>query len=300
MVSVYLLCGTALIADEPAGSRDYPLIERYPGSEIAAYAREAKASYRLPAGPLRDGKPDKTLPLTGVLTRITYHAPTNASAPEVYRFFAAELADAGFATLYAASGEQLSRYTDWSDAFYPDDHGVTGETINQHFIAAKRAQPTEIYAALYVAQGMYAYPVVQLDIIETKTPAQNKAKTASLLQRRIERYRYAVIPALELDEATGEVTAGSAKALQEIAETIAAFPQKHFYVVGHTDNAGGFSASMERSRRLADAVVRSLVSRYNVPAAQVTAQGVGPLCPVDETASVAGRRAGARVELVAP
>ena len=87
--------------------------------------------------------------------------------------------------------------------------------------------------------------------------------------------------------------------LDEIAKLIALQPTLRLYVVGNTDNVGEFAGNMALSRQRADAVVATLVKGYNVPAARLRAEGIGPLSPVESNASESGRAKNRRVELVA-
>jgi len=55
---------------------------------------------------------------------------------------------------------------------------------------------------------------------------------------------------------------------------------------------------MDLSRRRADAVAKALTTKYQIAAARLTAEGVGPLAPVASNDSEDGRAKSRRVELV--
>jgi len=68
------------------GSKDHPLISRYPGSVISKYLTKEFDEFTLPLGPVVDeGKFTKSQPLEGKITRIVYLAPAGRSVVEVFR-----------------------------------------------------------------------------------------------------------------------------------------------------------------------------------------------------------------------
>ncbi|NCO20747.1 MAG: OmpA family protein [Rhodobacterales bacterium] len=85
-------------------------------------------------------------------------------------------------------------------------------------------------------------------------------------------------------------------------ETLAGFLHDHpdlaVTLVGHTDSAGGLPGNIALSRRRAEAVRTALIRLYDVPAAQVSAEGVGYLAPRATNATEGGRHANRRVEVV--
>jgi OOP family OmpA-OmpF porin len=67
------------------------------------------------------------------------------------------------------------------------------------------------------------------------------------------------------------------------------------YVVGHTDNVGGYEYNMGLSQRRAEAVVKELTTRHGIPATRLRAVGPGPVTPApNETEE--GRAKNRRVE----
>lgn len=57
-------------------------------------------------------------------------------------------------------------------------------------------------------------------------------------------------------------------------------PSLRLYIVGHTDNVGGFDYNVGLSERRAAAVVKALTGRDGIAAARFRAAGVGMLAPV--------------------
>lgn len=86
--------------------------------------------------------------------------------------------------------------------------------------------------------------------------------------------------------------------LGEIAKLLRAEGGLGLYVVGHTDDVGGYDHNRRLSTRRAKAVVDALTVRFGVPAARLHAAGVGFLAPVASNTSEEGRARNRRVELV--
>jgi len=85
--------------------------------------------------------------------------------------------------------------------------------------------------------------------------------------------------------------------LDEFAQQIG--QQKHYIVQvqGYTDNVGDASYNAQLSRRRADAVIRYLASKYNVPPFRIYIIGMGEDNPVAENNHSAGRAKNRRVDV---
>nr|WP_300988904.1 OmpA family protein [Thiocapsa sp.] len=88
-------------------------------------------------------------------------------------------------------------------------------------------------------------------------------------------------------------------ALDEIVRLLSAQPAVNLYVVGHTDNVGGYESNLSLSRARAEAVVAALLSRADVDRARLVPAGVADLAPVASNATESGRAMNRRGELVA-
>src|ERR1019366_10731945 len=122
------------------GSKDHPLISRYPGSYIAKYLTKEFDEFALPLGPVVDeNKITKSQPLEGKITRIVYVAPAGRSVLEVFRNYQGALKKAGFETLFTCgpqdclgSGGSTGRVygSGENDSYWGPDHGI-------HYASAK-------------------------------------------------------------------------------------------------------------------------------------------------------------------
>ncbi len=107
----YLLMALTSIAakgqgQDAEGSKDHPLISRYPGSIIGAYFQKDFDEFTLPLGKLADEKFAKSQHLEGKLTRIVYAAPEGRSVLEVFRNYQGALKKARFETLFTCGPQE--------------------------------------------------------------------------------------------------------------------------------------------------------------------------------------------------
>jgi outer membrane protein OmpA-like peptidoglycan-associated protein len=84
--------------------------------------------------------------------------------------------------------------------------------------------------------------------------------------------------------------------LDQVAQTLAAYPSTFIDVYGHTDPSGGDAINVPLSQNRAQSVANYLASRGVTPARMAT-QGFGSSRPVADNGSEAGRAANRRVEI---
>ncbi len=93
------------------------------------------------------------------------------------------------------------------------------------------------------------------------------------------------------------IKSGSDKELTLLVSYLKENAAVQIFVVGHTDHTGNFAHNIKLSKERAQAVVAYLVSKGISPN-RLTAEGVGPLCPVGTNKSEDGRKKNRRVEIV--
>lgn len=90
----------------------------------------------------------------------------------------------------------------------------------------------------------------------------------------------------------------SDETLVQLAQALKAFPSWRFRIEGHTDAIGNDASNLTLSKRRAEAVRGALVTRFDVPAAQLTTDGYGEKRPRQTNDTDVGRARNRRVELV--
>lgn len=285
------------------GSKDHPLISRYPSSVIGAYFHKEFDEFTLPLGKLADEKFTKSQHLEGKVTRIVYAVPEGRSVLEVFRNYQGALKKAGFETLFtcgpqdcSGSGSSSARVYgsgDYDDYWGPD-HGI-------HYVSAKLARPEgDVYVSLLVDdQGGNLRSNVKIYVIEMK-PMESDLITvnAASLADDINRIGHASVYGIYFDTGKADIKPESDATLKEIAKLLQGELMLKLYVVGHTDNQGALDLNMDLSRRRADAVLAALTTKYAVPAGRLRAYGSGPYAPVASNDTEDGRAKNRRVELV--
>ncbi len=276
-----------------AGSKDHPLVSRYPGAVITEYSTKEYEEYTLALGRLEQDHWAKSQHLEGKLTQIHYEIPATRSPLEVFRNYQQALTRAGFQMLFTCSG--------------PECGGGAVGTVGWCGGCSPRQLSTKLsrhegdaYVSVHLEQDNSGTPIAtQVDVIEIK-PMESGLITvdAESLAKDITRTGHASVYGILFDTGKADVKRESDGALKEIAKLLSQNPQLKLYVVGHTDNVGTLAANTELSRRRADAVMKVLTSKYGVAAARLQAAGDGPTAPVASNDSEDGRAKNRRVELV--
>jgi flagellar motor protein MotB len=310
LLGMLLLASNITFAQEEdvEGSKDHPLISRFPGSSIGYYDVKEFDEYVLPLGKLdKDGKLTKSQKLEGEVYQITYDAPEERSILEIYRNYELAIKNAGFETLFSVTSKELGEgWSEWLDVFASAIRRAA-DLLNSilgsegRYLAAKLTRPEgDVYVALCVAIGRGAWGNnVQLDIIEIK-PMETGLVTvnAEALATDIAKTGHVAVYGIYFDTGKADVKPESELTLKEIAKLLIQSPNLQLYVVGHTDNVGTLNSNMELSKIRAEAVVKALISMHGIDSKRLQPVGVGPLAPVTSNKTEEGRAKNRRVELV--
>jgi len=282
-------------AQDVQGSKDHPLISRYPGSTIVEYKQKAFDEFELPLSPVADGKYAKTQHLEGKVTGIYYTTPEGRSALEVSRNYESALKNASFETLFNCAKT-------CGDApplgSVPLDE-CCGNYGNARYLAAKLSRDSgDAYVAFWVYDGGSDIKTF-LVVVEVK-PMESGLVTvnAASLANDITRTGHASVYGIYFDTGKADVKPESDATLKEIAKLLQQNPALKLYVVGHTDNQGTLDMNMDLSRKRAEAVLAALSMKYGVTASKLRAAGDGPTAPVASNDTEDGRAKNRRVDLV--
>jgi OOP family OmpA-OmpF porin len=284
------------------GSKDHPLVTRYPGSVIEEYRFGEFDELTLPLGKTNDdGVPTKSQHLEGKITRINYAAPAHRSILEIYRNYESALRNGGFEILFTCTNSEGCG--DRGPTLWQAEGGEDwGWIKGQRYLAGKLSRPQgDAYVALHI--GQWSDPdrgaQIVLYVVETK-PMESGLITvnAASLANEISRTGHASVYGIYFDTGKADIKPESGATLKEIAKLLEGNPALKLYVVGHTDNQGGLEMNMDLSRRRAQAVLTVLTTKYSVPAARLKAFGAGPYSPVASNKTEEGRAKNRRVELV--
>lgn len=310
---------------ELAGAKDHTLVSRYAGSTIIGYDQRQFDELVFPLGPIVRPKSNemrmlapKSQRVEGRMTRIVYVAPENRSTLEVLRNYEQALTKAGFKTLYTCSLTQCGLDDGWLAKFYLyiKERKLTNTRLaedafsfptNQRYLVAKLTRPEgDVYTSIYVATETFDHykevhnrSLTLLEVIET-TPMEGGLVTvdAKAMAKDISATGHVALYGIYFDTNSADVKAESAPALQEIATLLEQDPKLNVFIVGHTDNVGGYDFNLTLSQRRADAVVKSLTSGHAIDVKRLRAVGAGLMAPVAVNDTDEGRAKNRRVELV--
>lgn len=298
------------------GSQDHPLISRYPGSNIGYYDVKKYGQYNIALGPEKGYRTiDDWKKVEGKITRIYYTINGERSLTEIYRNFQTAIKKGEFETMAEGNDEagkaksavggrnflgiliKENPLPTNADIKLLVGSATSGGTC---YIAAKK---TTANGTSYVVISGSKYSkdqnVFMLDIIE-ETQMEDDLITinADALKKALDQNGKVAIYAILFDVDKSDIKDESKPALEEIGKLLKNNPTLNLFVVGHTDLTGNFNHNTQLSEARAKAVVDYLVKNFGIKASRLSANGVGPLCPVSENKTEDGRRLNRRVELV--
>ena len=306
-LTITLLCGSMALAQDKEGSSDHPLIPRYDGSEIVAYATNAFTDFTLTAGPTKDtgggaaaASPEEPILLEGRHTHILYRAPKDRSVLEVFRNYEAALKSAGFETLFTCAraecgfgfNARINPSARYNGLLYDNQ---------QRYLAARLSRPEgDVNVALYVTSfEPQNQTFILLDVLETEEMDEKMVVIeASEMEQALARDGKIAIYGILFDFDSATITPDSQPQIEQLAALLSGNPQIEVLIVGHTDGKGAFDYNLSLSQRRAQAVVEALASGYGIAASRLMPAGAGMVAPVATNRTEEGRAKNRRVEIV--
>lgn len=247
------------------GSKDHPMFNRMPGYRITEYKEHDFNVYN----DFFIGK-GKSMSLEGHTYNINYGLNKGvepASGPQVLRNYMNAVKKAGGTVVYEEGSNVYMKLI--------KDNRVTWVRVN-------------------ASGDAYSYFVW---IIEEAEMEQDIVVDAKSMLGDINAQGRVALYGIYFDFDKSDVKPESDPTLKEISKLLSENPKLKLYVVGHTDNVGDYNYNMKLSQARADAVAKTLVSKYNVDKSRLTPAGIGPLAPVTTNDTEEGKAKNRRVEL---
>ena len=308
--------------DKVKGSKDHPLLKRYPGFYIDGYAQVEFDKAAIATGPFVRGtnaNDDKAqnlpiLELEGQVTNIHYTSedPT-ASTYQIFLNYTVALQKLGADILYScentqecarlANGESDNRIDKnfWqNNPLLFKGISVVGAT-DSALLSAKLEQGETIVHFLIVAIADHANgrrKIYQSVIVDTPFDA-NKVGIGSVqdLTVSIADSGAVVLEGVLFEFDSDALLIESGVVLDIVNEYIAQNSNAEFFVVGHTDSTGNYKYNLDLSKRRATSVVKYLV-KNGANAKNLFPVGVGSVSPIANNETEVGQKSNRRVELV--
>ena len=325
VVCAMLVSGYAAALDPPdlPGAKDIPLISRYAGSSLVAYA---DISYEEATLPLTSGVEDrhylKSQTIEGKITQRAYLAPEGRTVLEVTRNYQQALVKAGMQLkfscekekcgpsriqepllAYAEGMKQIQSYGGYSELamivlntsdppyFFWGTIDVDGRPVYVAVFTSKIDAPED--SPLKGRAGTF------IEVVEPKAMESDKVSVdASAIGTAVKSAGKIALYGIYFDTGKADIKPESKAQLLEIGKFLNEDKSIKVIVVGHTDNVGSIESNQTLSQQRAAAVAAALAKDYQVAPARIIAKGVANFSPVASNLSEEGRARNRRVELV--
>lgn len=133
---------------------------------------------------------------------------------------------------------------------------------------------------------------------EADVPVAAPADVQDSFSARLMVQGHIVLTDLEFASGSADLGSGPFGSLSDLAAFLQNRPGMRVALVGHTDTVGGLAGNIAISRARAQSVRQRLIDGFNLPAAQMDAEGMGYLAPLASNLEAAGRDRNRRVEVV--
>jgi OOP family OmpA-OmpF porin len=268
-----LAAPAALAQDDARGSKDHPLLTRYPGSHIVEYVKNYNAEEF--ATGTRAGQPERKS-VEGDATVITYFhndAEKQPSALQVIRNYQNAIKAIGGQVVY----ERMPKDGDGGEATLRVTTGGKDVWV--------RVEP-----------GIFSAPTQSYKLWIVEVAAMQQVVSANKLLDELNKAGFIALY-INFDTGKWDLKADGKATVAEIVTLLKGAPTLRIAIEGHTDNVGQAAANKALSEKRAQSVMAAVVAG-GIDAKRLSAAGVGQERPVADNRSEEGRAKNRRVELV--
>jgi OmpA-OmpF porin, OOP family len=310
--------GIPASANDAPGCSDPTGLKRYSGSSLVLCEKRDFDAYVLPTGKntafdfdTNKAEFESSLTVEGRVSKNVYAVPSGVSSLDVLRNYEADLTSKGYKTLFKAeasdTGPYLGAYFQGNGpgtqiwAYSPDQA--------RYLAAVKEDGASKTYVALYIVEYQDGYEpkfspekgeaMVRLDTVQVgEIKDRMVLVSAADISKDIAADGKVTLYGILFDFNKATIKPESRPTLDEIAKYLKQSPGQNVYLIGHTDNVGGFDFNMKLSKARAAAVVNDLSQTYQINKARMIPGGVGLQAPVAPNATEEGRAKNRRVEML--
>ncbi|MEP1766613.1 MAG: OmpA family protein [Sulfitobacter sp.] len=303
---------SSLGQQDVAGSRDHPLLSRYPDFSIVKYSSVAFDKADIMVGPAYvDSNGNRQLELKsveGAVTNIKYiSANSDVSTYALFSNYAKAFEGLGADVLFSCQGSEdcgmegvfiNNMINDQAAAF----RGVLVDLPDDFAILTGVVSAGDRLAHIMVALGTHAGTgrrYVNQSITTSAILGDDQLGIGNLedLTQALDDNGSVVLEGVLFDFDTATLKPESGDVLDILQQYMEAAPDVAVFIVGHSDNIGVYDYNVALSRERAEAVVTNLVGR-GVRLSRMSAIGIGPVSPVARNDTTAGQALNRRVEMV--
>jgi len=265
--------GAALAQEDARGSKDHPLLTRYPNSHIVEYEKNFN-SVEFAVG-TKAGEPQRKA-VEGDATIIVYfhNSPEKQPSPlQVIRNYQNAVKGIGGEVVY----ERLPK------------EGDGGETTLKVATGGK-----EVWVRLEV--GIFSAPTQSYKLWIVEVAGMQQVVTANKLLDELNKNGFIALY-INFDTGKSELKADGRATVAEIVKMLKDAPALKVAIEGHTDNVGQPAANKALSEARARSVMAAVVAG-GIDAKRLSSSGFGQEKPIADNRGEEGRARNRRVELV--
>ncbi|MFZ5963071.1 OmpA family protein [Thalassococcus sp. BH17M4-6] len=266
------------------------------------------ASYRLPIGPWTGEEGIAALRIEGAKTRQAWRVDgQSATTLQILAPLRDQLQAAGYEVIFECSAAACGGFDFRFETEVLPGPAMYVNLSDYRFLSARKPGEATDAVSLLVSRSSAAAFIQIIRLTDAATTAPVTVTTSQRpvlsqsteeLARRLDSTGHVAL--LDLEFAIGSFDLGDAAipSLEQIAEYMAANPDRRIVFVGHTDATGSLEANIALSRRRASAAVRYLIDRHGIAPGRLSADGVGYLSPLSTNLTEEGRALNRRIEAV--
>ena len=273
LCSVLLLASAAAAQDDIGGSKDHPLLTRYPDSFIVEHEKNYNA-IEFVVG-MKAGEPEKKAVEGNATTLVYFHKKPDRqpSALQVLRNYQNAVKAIGGEVVY----ERLPK------------EGDGGETTLKVTTGGK-----EVWVR--VEPGIFSAPTQSYKLQVVEVAAMQQVVSANKLLDELNKAGFIALY-INFDTGKAELKADGKATVAEIVKMLKSAPGLRIGIEGHTDNVGQPAANKALSESRARSVMAAIVAG-GIDAKRLSAAGFGQEKPIADNRGEEGRAKNRRVELV--
>lgn len=294
------------------GTKDHPLISRFPNSVISAYGELDLGKGQLPLNAYESNDKNKVklfsekyyIAVEGKGTFIEYRLPDGLSQYQVIQNYLHALKVSNMEILFSCVGEEecgKGGLSDKSSVRFLMPGLAVGDNCSDSgaLITAKMQIGENRHGYLFLCIDNSPWGTVSQTIIEEKQLVTGLVALSvmELENSIISKGKVAVYGVL-FNSDSASILPVSTTVILQVAQLLTNKPQLKLYVVGHTDGQGEETYNEKLSKQRAQAIVNALINDHGIAKNRLQARGVGELVPVSTNHADEGRQLNRRVELV--
>ena len=282
----------AAALDLPAGSRLQ--------AEIAENGQAEIATSRF------DGVAVPALTAVGHVSRQAWRSPGQAGRSyQILTSLQDQLREDGYSFLYRCQAVSCGGFDFRFQVGHFQSPDMFVDLGDYHFLSARK---DDSFAQILVSQSAQDafFELTFVTPSKESTPLLTTTEIAPIsapqpsdpLDIQLQTIGRVVLSGLTFATGSADLAEGDVPALSELANFLAADPDRRIVLVGHTDAEGSLDGNVALSRKRATSVMKRLINVYGVDTGQLSADGVGYLSPLAGNATAEGRELNRRVEAV--